>query len=455
MDMIIFPKNGFEKIVSKVFEKLLPSITYFTWREAVADARKSGYTIQEKFFHHFFRQKNIYFHAYAQQLHPWTYQDRQRNDAFMRRLETLIPGVEAPVWAQQQRKVQDFDFESMDVAREAYAEIKKEATPAPHFNTPNYFVLHHFFDNRYNFGVNASRFFFNEEIRGSFASQGYFTKADKQYLNSWFSGDRAAQMENYMNGTKAEKEEILQNISKWIKNIEEYFPETKNMNTNTQEAKHIKEPYALRNLDDIRDKVWVSKFIENYKKQVFSDSEWHKIKEVFLGEQDHHFFQRDEHDNQYHGTELYGKFIKAFDLPDVFSLIAKSGKIPEHQFLGKLDVKWQINFQTANVFKHKFEEIQEEFRNGEFYKSLSTDQIHKIDDKINLLLGEEIYNPLFVHHLGGSIKNNLTSLDKVNELIELSNTTREETKFLHRKYVNAFLFRSRKVVQAIPFIGSS
>ena len=67
MDAIVMPKNKFESIVSNIFERSLPTLTYFTWRAQMIQAREDGWTIQEKFFNHFFRQKNIYYHAYSQQ----------------------------------------------------------------------------------------------------------------------------------------------------------------------------------------------------------------------------------------------------------------------------------------------------------------------------------------------------------------------------------------------------
>ena len=67
MDAILMPQTKFEKLISNLAERCLPTLTYFTWRDQMINAREEGWTIQEKFFNHFFRQKNIYYHAYSQQ----------------------------------------------------------------------------------------------------------------------------------------------------------------------------------------------------------------------------------------------------------------------------------------------------------------------------------------------------------------------------------------------------
>ena len=54
------PQTKFEKLISNLAERCLPTLTYFTWRDQMINAREEGWTIQEKFF-------NIYYHAYSQQ----------------------------------------------------------------------------------------------------------------------------------------------------------------------------------------------------------------------------------------------------------------------------------------------------------------------------------------------------------------------------------------------------
>ena len=90
------------------------------------------------------------------------------------------------------------------------------------------------------------------------------------------------------------------------------------------------------------------------KNNTFNENELNSIREVFLAGVDSHFFERNDIDDQYHGTELFKKFTKAFDLPDFFSCTTKSGKLPEVQFLNKTEVKWNLNFHTISVVRDNF-----------------------------------------------------------------------------------------------------
>lgn len=137
LESIIFPRNKFEQTYSNLVESMLPTLQYFMWNPLTATARQGGWTIQEKLYNSYFRNRNIQFHAYGQSLHPWGYIERQRADGFFRRVETIIPGVELPEWAQHTNRAPNFDFESVAKTFEAYRNVYEEATQSPHYNTPN------------------------------------------------------------------------------------------------------------------------------------------------------------------------------------------------------------------------------------------------------------------------------------------------------------------------------
>jgi hypothetical protein len=90
----ILPKNKIRSNFLKSLSKLLPTIEYFVCRDQIKMARQSGWTITERYFQSFFcGYRNVFSHAYEQGINPWGYLKRQTSDAFIRRMETLIPGV--------------------------------------------------------------------------------------------------------------------------------------------------------------------------------------------------------------------------------------------------------------------------------------------------------------------------------------------------------------------------
>ena len=130
--MIFFPKNAFEQAVSNTFERMLPGLQYFVWNPITRWARASGWTEQEKIGHNFFRGGNSMYHSYAQSIHPLAYYERQRGDQFFRRLETTLPGIQAPDCAQHLKRAVDFDFECMINPYKAMSVVEQESIPKPH-----------------------------------------------------------------------------------------------------------------------------------------------------------------------------------------------------------------------------------------------------------------------------------------------------------------------------------
>ena len=306
-------------------------------------------------------------------LHPYTYIDRQRADSFYRRLQTLLPGCEAPIWAQQQRRVPDVDLESLMISAGAYSQVQQEATPSPHYNTPNYFVIQHFFNNRHNFGFYGSRIFYNEEPRGDFWGTGYYSKSDLESIDSWYAGDKSVILHRLMSMNEDERKATSASLEKWKKNIDVYFPETKNIRVEPTTHKFQKEPYSCRDLDGLRDKVFVQKYVNAMKNNSFTENELSQIKEVFMASVDSHFFEMSDQDDQYHPTELYKKFTHVFDLPDLFSCTNKSGKLPENQFLDKTDLKWNLNFNTTALARESYELLLTNYdENNDFLNKIST-----------------------------------------------------------------------------------
>jgi len=466
MDAIIMPQNKFESIVSNIFERSLPTLTYFTWRVQMLQTREQGFTVQEKFFNHFFKQKNIYFHAYSQQLHPWSYIDRQRADQFFRRVNTLIPGVECPAWAHQNRRVPEVDFQSLFNVAGSYNQVSQESTPSPHYNTPNYFTLQHFFNNRYNFGVYGSRVFFNEQPRGDFNTTGYYSKSDLDMINSWYANDQNSYGFKLLGKSNEELAALKSNIERWKKNFEIYFPETKKMKVEPTSHKFSQEPYFVRNVEELRDKIFTQKYLDALRNNTFNEAEWTQIKEVLLAGVDSHFFERSSQDDQLHATELFKKFTTAFDLPDLFSCTSKSGKLPENQFLDKTELRWNINFHTVFTARDTLEKLELQFRhNNKFYLELQSSGLSSSDklrvfNQVRLLLSEEVYNPLFVSRLsantaGNVVSQNINSLDDINRLIEILNQTKDELRFLNRKSFTEFLVRCRTVLQTVPYVPTN
>ena len=378
----------------------------------------------------------------------------------------MLPGCECPAWGRQNRRVPDMDFESLFNVASAYSKVTQESTPSPHYNTPNYFVIQHFFNNRNNFGRYGSRLFYNEQPRGDFGTTGYYSKNDLEMVDSWFADDKNVVIQKMMNMSEEDRKSTVASLHKWKKNFEVYFPETKNMKVEPVTHKFSEEPYHSRNMDELRDKVFIQKYIDAMKNNTFNENELNSIREVFLAGVDSHFFERNDIDDQYHGTELFKKFTKAFDLPDFFSCTTKSGKLPEVQFLNKTEVKWNLNFHTISVVRDNFESLVRSFeKDNEFYKGLtniSGAEKIKIFNNIRMLISEEIYNPLFVmnlknrdNNIHGLVSQNVNSLEDINHLLEIVNQTKEELRFLNRKSFVEFLVRSRQVLQSLPFIPSN
>jgi len=199
---------------------------------------------------------------------------------------------------------------------------------------------------------------------------------------------------------------------------------------------------------------------------VFNENELTAIREVFLAGVDGHFFEFNHDKGQFQPTSLYQKFIKEFDLPSIFECKTKIAKTPEQQWIDKVDLRWNINYNTSSAFRNEFEDYLDKFENGSFYKGLgdaNSNHNVKIVSSVRLLIAEEIYNPFFKAELakisGGEknylLLNALKSENDIENLYELSAKTKELYQFLTRKPLNEFLIRCRKVLQAEPYIEGS
>jgi hypothetical protein len=285
-------------------------------------------------------------------------------------------------------------------------------------------------------------------------------------INSWYANDPNAFGLKMLGKSNEELAAMKSNIERWQKNFEIYFPETKKMKVEPTSHKFSQEPYFLRNVEELRDKIFTQKYLEAVRNNTFNEAELTQIKEVLLAGVDSHFFERSSHDDQLHATELFRKFTAAFDLPDLFSCTNKSGKTPEKQFLDKTELRWNINFHTVFTARDTLENLELFFRhNNKFYLDLqnsglsSSDKL-KVHNQVRLLLAEEVYNPLFVSRLsantsGNVVSQNINNLDDINRLTEILNQTKEELRFLNRKVFNDFLVRCRVVLQSVPFVPSN
>jgi len=392
LESIIFPRTKFEQVYSNLVESMLPTLQYFMWNPLVASARQGGWTIQEKLYNNYFRNRNIYFHAYAQSLHPWGYLERQRADGFFRRVETMIPGAELPEWAQHSNRVPNFDFESVAKTFESYRSVYEEATPSPHYNTPNYFCIQHFGNQKFFLGYWGQRLFYNEKPTGNLGPTncGTVTKEDLELMNNWYGSDRNNTHERLKLMSESERERFHKQTERWNKNILTHFPEFNNIKVETSNHK-FHDPGYERNMDDIRDAIFTSKCMSVFESNVFSQAEIQSIIEYFITpEGDSNFFYVNEDDGYHHGTELYHKFIKEFNLPDIFKINKISAKPPEQVFLDRLDRNWNINFYTVDNYRKLNNKLVSRFKPQDFSEAVA----NRSREVLNLI-SEEVYNALF------------------------------------------------------------
>ncbi len=433
---------------------MMPTIEYFVWRDQIKMARQSGWTVQERYFNSFWRgYKNVFFHAYAQSMHPFGYLERQRGDAFMRRMETLLPGIEAPAWAYNQKRTPDFDFASLQNITEAYQTVIAEATPKPHYNSTDWNNLAHIFNQRWQGGYYAQRLFFNEEIRGDRYNLGPFGEVDRGLLNSWYANSDNSYLWKMQQYSDDQVAKVKQNAEKWINLIDKHYPEFKNINCESVVHKHI-EPLYERNIADIRRATLTEKWVQALESGRLNAEEVDEIKSFFYTDNLHSFFS-EENENIVE-TPLMKKFNEALNLPSVLSLNRFTGEIPEHQYNRIIETRNGINFYTVNQYKKNLVNLtnNDDFRKlAENVKGFS----------LRSLVAEEVYNPLFRRQIikkSGSQANNVSHVVEVlkanpselNNLIHMFHATREELALLNSENYERFLTKVRRVVSTLNFV---
>jgi len=450
--------------LSSVYERCMPTIQYFVWDPHVRKARETGWTVQERSFHSYFRVKNIMFQAYNQSLHPWSYYDRQRKDQFTRRVETLLPGYEVPDWAQDTKKMPDVDLDSLMMQFEANRIVEQESTPKPHYNFNSlYFAPQNWTIQRNNFGFYAQRLFYNENIRGDYYKFGYSNKEDTDIMNSWYSNSKNNDLLSEEAMTREQLDEKRSQVNKWVNNVYTFYPEYKNTKIRNMHHK-IDEPYFERNMDNIRDAAFASIWIKALKENAFTQEEVDQIHEVFLNKNDEHFFEYNEELKTYLPTKLYNKFVDIMNFADVFELDKFTGYIPEHQFLDKLDSYWNINYYTVDAYRSKYHGMIEESNVADILNNEAF-----VENNGTHLVSEEIYNPQFREILSNKFRNlnlnenqsyvmhavsqNLTDLANLNELAQQA---RDSIHITSRTVRNDYINNSvRKIVSTFTFIPNA
>lgn len=454
-DAIIFPKTKFEEILSKTYERMMPTIEYLVWRDQIKSARSSGWTIQERYFNSFFRgYKNIFFQAYAQSIHPWGYIERQRGDAFVRRVETLLPGIEAPAWAYNQRRTPDLDFESLYNVATANQTLYAEATPKPHYNSTDWNNIAHIFNQRFQGGYYAQRLFFNEEIKGDKYNLGPYDQVEKNLLNSWYANADNSYLWKVQNYSDAQVNKLKENAEKWINLIDQHYPEYKDIPCESITHK-FNEPHYERNVTDIRRAILSEKWVSALESQKFTNEEVEEIKQFFYTEGMAGFFQEDAN-GQIVSAPLMTKLGEALGFPNISSLNRFTGEVPELQFNRLLEVKLGINFYTVNSYKKNLVTLTD------------TDDFRKLAANVKgfslrALVGEEVYNPLFRRALIKKAKNSSVNgsyvvealkanPNELNNLINLFYSTREELGLFNHENYQRFLHKVRRVVSTFNFV---
>lgn len=431
---------------------MMPSIEYFIWRDQIKNARSSGWTVQERYFNNFFRgYKNAYFHAYAQGIHPFGYNERQRGDHFVRRMETLIPGIEAPAWAYNQKRTPDFDFASVLNVFEAYQTMHSEATPKPHYNSSDWNNLAHLFNQRFQGGYYAQRLFFNEEIRGDRYHLGPFGEVDKNLQSSWYADSNNSYLWKMQNYGEEEAKMIQENAKKWINILDRHYPEFKDVNCESVTHK-FNEPHYERNVRDIRMTILMERWVEAVQGNKFSAEEIDEIKSFMYTENTSSFFNMNA-EGAMEVTPLYTKFVQTLGLPCVFDINRFTGTIPEHQYINKMDVNYGINFYSVNTYRKNLVSMT----NTDDFRKLST-TVKGVS--LRSLVAEEVYNPLFRRAVAANANGNASGViellkenpSNLNNLVQQFHATREELGLFNHQNFERFLGKVRAVVSTFTFV---
>jgi hypothetical protein len=194
----------------------------------------------------------------------------------------------------------------------------------------------------------------------------------------------------------------------------------------------------------------------------FSQDEIQAIYGYFIGGEmcESSFFYVCEEDGYHHGTELYYKFIKEFNLPDLFKINKVSARTPEQVFLDRLDNNWNINFNTVDTYRRLFNKLVSKYNAADYSENIAT----RCRDVRNLV-SEEVYNPLFRkqvqsnYGVTGDLNSGesvvLAALKKdgnaIVSLFQLQEETRNAFPIATRGVRNEFLRRIRGYLRTRPF----
>lgn len=450
--MIFFPKNAFEQAFSNTFERMLPSLQYFVWNPITRWARASGWTEQEKLAHNFFRGGHMMYHSYAQSLHPMAYLERARGDNFFRRLETILPGIQAPDWAQHQKRAVDFDFEGALNPFRAMNIVEQESTPKPHYGIGYPSSISHIGNYRYLLGYWAAKLFHNEVPRGSLG-RGFYTEEHLETLDSWYANCENNEQLRDKQKSMEELETMKSQAQKWINNINQFFPEYANI-----EAQNIttiiEEPYLERTVEDIVNSIFLQKWATALENKTFNDKEVQDIYEFYVHNNDNVFWVVSEEDGLYHATPLYTKYVNTMGLPNVFELNKYTAKVVEQQYKDILTNKYNITLNTVEQYRRQHSKFVAELKQKVDVPSLEI-------KRLRILITEEVYNPVFRKALAdkagdatGSYVVHLYNSHGQAALGELENLHKEiqhQLPFLNKEVHNNYLARVRNVVKTFPF----
>jgi hypothetical protein len=450
--MIFFPKNAFEQAFSNTFERMLPTLQYIVWNPITRWARASGWTEQEKMGHNFFRGGNMMYHSYAQSIHPMAYLERSRADNYFRRVETILPGIQAPDWAQHQKRAVDFDFEGALNPYRAMNIVEQESTPKPHYGNAYPSSISHIGNYRYLLGYWAAKFFHNEVPRGTLG-RGYYTPEHLEVLDSWYANCENNQQLRNKEKTQEELENMKHQAQKWIKNINQFFPEYANIEPQNLTTL-IEEPYLERTVEEIANSIFLQKWVNSLENKTFSDKEVQDIYEFYVHNNDSVFWVVNDEDGLYHATPLYTKYVKAMGLPNVFDLNKYTARVVEQQYKDILTNNYNINLNTVEQFRRQHNKYVSELK--------QKDEVSAINHKrLRILITEEVYNPIYRKRLAekagdasGSYVVHLFNNHGVAALDELENLHKEiqqQLPFLNKEVHNNYLARIRNIVKTFPF----
>lgn len=371
-------------MLSSAFESCLPGLTYLIWRPIIEEARAKGWTLQESLYHRFWRGENIMYHIHAQMMHPMPYLERQRADVY-RRFGTLLNGSKVPEWAYHHKRAVDFDFAGFENPMRGNEEVMHEMTPKPHYGNPNYMSVSHFINTRWFAGFWAQKMFFNEKPRGNILT-GYYKDVDLKVMDGFYA--RAKNRNDLKDELETEKvvKQTLENKERWDRNFNEFFPEFDLKRTKAPQK--IQEPYYERTVAEIRNSIFLQKWSRALENKTFTTDEHTQIFEFYLHSRSEIFWTQNESDGLFQPTPLYLKFVQTLDLPNVFDINKYTANPPENQYIEKMELNYGINFATVETYRRMHIDYLSQIKEN--------DKVNPLEYKrLRILMGEEVYNPIF------------------------------------------------------------